>query len=140
MTLIAGSLLLAALPFAQSGFTANDPAWTAQAARAQIAPRAYVALLPSRGESGALALAGDGNPAASGGWERRLDGVVAGHWYRLTAHYHAERLPHENWQAVARLDWAARDGTRAGQPEYAWRGASDGEWRSKRRPRRARSR
>ncbi len=120
MTPIVGSLLLAALPFAQSGFSAGDPAWTAQAARPEIAPRAYVAASPSRGEAGALALAGQGNPAASGGWERRLAGVSAGHWYRLTAHYCAERLPHENWQVVARLDWASGDGKRAGQPEYAW--------------------
>jgi predicted amidohydrolase len=126
---LAGLLLAAALPFAQSGFASGDAAWTVQSARPEIAPRAFVAATPSRGEPGALALAGSGNAAASGGWERRLDGVSAGRWYRLTAHYRAFGLTRENWQVVARLDWRAADGTRAGQPEYAWRGGEDGGWR-----------
>ena len=129
MTAAAAVLLLAALPFAQSRFSPGDPAWTPQAARPEIAPKALVVDAPSRGEPGALALAGGGNAAASGGWERRLEGVSAGRWYRLTAYYRAQRLARESWQVVARLDWAAPDGTRAGQPEYAWRGAAEGDWR-----------
>jgi predicted amidohydrolase len=129
LTPAAAALLLAGLPFAQSRFSAGDAAWTAQAARAEIAPKAFVVETPSRGEPGALALAGGGNAAASGGWERRLEGVSAGHWYRLTAFFRAERLVRESWQVVARLDWTATDGTRAGQPEYAWRGAAEGDWR-----------
>ena len=128
--MIAAAVLLAsALPFAQSGFAAGDAGWTPQAARPEIAPRSFVATTPSRGEPGALALAGEGNAAASGGWERRLDGVSAGRWYRLTAHYRAERLARESWQVLARLDWLGEDGRRAGQPEYAWRAAADGDWR-----------
>jgi len=125
----AALLLAAVLPFAQSEFAANDAAWTSTATRQEIAPKALVVDAPSRGEPGALALAGGGNAAASGGWERRIDGIGAGRWYRLTAHYRAEGLTRENWQVVARLDWAAADGTRAGQPEYAWRGGPDGDWR-----------
>jgi predicted amidohydrolase len=129
VTAAAAVLLLAALPFAQSRFSQGDASWKVQAARPEIAPKALVVEAPSRGEPGALALAGGGNAAASGGWERRLEGVSAGRWYRLTAYYRAERLARENWQVVARLDWAAADGTRAGQPEYAWRGAAEGDWR-----------
>jgi predicted amidohydrolase len=121
--------LLAALPFAQSGFTAGDPAWRTPAARPEIAPRAFVASTPSRGEPGALALSGEGNGAAAGGWERRIDGVLPERWYRLTAHYRCERVAHESWQVVARLDWTAADGARVGQPDYAWRGERDGDWR-----------
>jgi predicted amidohydrolase len=123
------TLLVASLPFAQSGFSAGEPLWHTIAARDEIAPRAFVATTPSRGEPGALALAGDGNPAASGGWERRLDGVEAGHWYRLRACYRGSGLPNENWQVVARLDWLDAAGQRAGQPDYAWRMQDDGGWR-----------
>jgi predicted amidohydrolase len=119
----------AALPFAQSRFAAGEAGWTAEAPRAEIAPRAFVASTPSRGEPGALALAGDGRADALGGWERRLAGVVPGRWYRLTAHYRAEDVAHENWQVLARLDWRAADGSRAGQPDYAWRASAEGDWR-----------
>jgi predicted amidohydrolase len=118
----------ASLPFAQSGFAAGEAGWTATAQRAEIAPRAFVASTPSRGEPGSLALAGDGRADALGGWERRLAGVVPGRWYRLTAHYRAVDVPHESWQVLARLDWRAADGARAGQPEYAWRSETDGGW------------
>lgn len=122
------ALLLASMPFAQSGFAAPDAAWMAIAARAEIAPRAFVADTPSRGERGSLALAGDGRPAATGGWERRLEGVVPRRWYRLTAHYRASAVAHESWQVLARLDWRDRAGARAGQPDYAWRAAAEGDW------------
>jgi predicted amidohydrolase len=123
------ALLLSALPYAQSGFAAGDAAWTAQAQRPEIAPRAVVVAQPSRGEPGALALAGGGNPAASGGWEHRVDGVSAGRWYRLTAHYRSERVAQETWQVVARLDWRDARGERAGQPDYAAPASEADGWR-----------
>ncbi len=122
-------VLLAALPFAQSGFETGDPAWHLRAARPEIAPGAFVAQSPSRGRPGALALSGEGNAAAAGGWERRIDGVVPEQWYRLTAYYCSERVAHESWQVVARLDWSAADGSRVGQPDYAWRSEREGDWR-----------
>jgi predicted amidohydrolase len=126
--LLAAAPEAARVPFAQSGFAPDGRGFTTQAPRAEIAPRAFVAEAPNRGEPGALALAGDGRAAATGGWERRLDGVVTGRWYRLTADYRAEGLAHENWQVLARLDWRDKDGARAGQPEYAWHAAADGGW------------
>jgi len=129
MTAAVLALLAVALPFAQSGFSASDTAWRAVAARPEIAPRAFVASTPSRGEPGALALAGEGNPAASGGWERRLDSVVAGRWYRLRACYRAQGIPNESWQVLARLDWLQATGERAGQPDYAYKAEDDAGWR-----------
>jgi hypothetical protein len=126
--LLAAAPDAAGVPFAQSGFAAGVPGWTAQAQRAEIAPRAFVAAEPSRGEPGALALAGERRTDATGGWERRLSGITAGHWYRLTAHYRAQEVAQESWQVLARLDWRAADGARAGQPEYAWRAEPDGGW------------
>lgn len=123
------ALALFALPYAQSGFTAGEAAWQGLAQRPEIAPRFTVVAQPSRGDTGALALAGGGNPAASGGWERRLDGVSAGHWYRLSVHYRSERVAHESWQVVARLDWRDARGERAGQPDYATSAGETDGWR-----------
>jgi predicted amidohydrolase len=128
LLLLAAAPEAARVPFAQSGFAAAGHGWTVQSQRSEIAPRAFVADGPSRGEPGALALAGDGRAAATGGWERRIDGVTAGRWYRLTAYYRAQGVAHENWQVLARLDWRTADGTRAGQPEYAWQAEADGGW------------
>ena len=129
LLLLAAAPEAAHVPFAQSGFAAADAGWTAQSQRAEIAPRAFVADAPSRGEPGALALAGDGRAAATGGWERRIDGVTAGRWYRLTAHYRAQDVAHESWQVLARLDWQ-RGGRHARRASPSTRGArdADGGW------------
>ena len=73
-------LLLAAAPEAalrpssrSRGFAAAEAGWTAQSQRAEIAPRAFVAEAPSRGEPGALALAGDGRAAR----DRRLGAAAS---------------------------------------------------------------
>ncbi|MFN8093482.1 MAG: carbon-nitrogen hydrolase family protein [Vicinamibacteria bacterium] len=128
LLLAAAAAAPAALPFAQSRVAAGAPGWTAEAPRPELAPRAVVAEAPSRGEAGAHALAADGRADALGGWEREVGGVTPGRWYRLTAHYRAQDVPHESWQVLARLDWRGADGSRAGQPEYAWRLAKDGDW------------
>jgi predicted amidohydrolase len=121
-------LLLAVLPWQQSAFAPEPSAWTTWAARPEIAPRFFVASGPGRGEPGALALAADGNPAACGEWRRLIDGVEAGQWYRLTAHYRTEGVPHESWQVLARLDWKDGDGTRVGWPDYGYRTSPAGAW------------
>ena len=123
------AILAAALPWQQSGFADGAPGWDAWSPRAEIAPRAFVAKAPSRGEPGALALSGAGNAAACGEWRHRIDGVQAGRWYRLTAHYRTEAVAHEGWQVLVRLDWAGADGDRVGWPDYAYRTRPAGEWR-----------
>src|SRR5207249_6963208 len=66
---------VAAGPFrySQSGFEANHnglPAgWRVWSARAEIAPRTFVDHAQSRAQPGSLAISGNGNPAAYGGWE-----------------------------------------------------------------------
>jgi len=121
--------LLAVVPWHQSGFAEGAEGWRTWSARPEIAPRSFVASSPSRGEAGALALSGAGNPAACGEWQRRVDGIRPGRWYRLTAHYRTEGVPYESWQVLARLDWAGDDGARVGWPDYGYRDAPDGEWR-----------
>jgi predicted amidohydrolase len=134
-------LLLAALSgaaggslnVAQSGFSAgpggSPSEWTVWSARPELAPRVYVDERRNRDEPGSLAIAGNGNAAAYGGWERTVRGVDAGKWYRLVAHYQAAGLQYEPLQVVARLDWTGANGRRVGQPDYAYLTKPDGEWR-----------
>jgi hypothetical protein len=123
------ALLLAALPWQQSAFAPEPSAWTTWAARPEIAPRFFVASGPDRAEPGSLALAADGNAAACGEWRRPIDGVEAGRWYRLTAHYRTEGVTHESWQVLARLDWKDAEGARVGWPDYGHRTSPAGSWR-----------
>lgn len=120
-------------PFRQSGFTPGPEGmpkgWRVWAARAQIAPKAFVDEIHSRGEPGSLAICGAGNAAAYGGWEYRVTGLEPGRWYRLTAWYRAEGLRYEPLEVVARLDWRTAEGRRAGQPDYAFELDNHGEWR-----------
>ncbi|MDZ7637102.1 MAG: carbon-nitrogen hydrolase family protein [Bryobacterales bacterium] len=128
------------LPFSQSAFSPGESApagWRTWSQRAETMPRVYVDAATNLGEPGALAVSGDGNPAAYGGWERELAGIVPGNWYRLEASYRARGVEAENWQVVARIDWrgsdddakaAAASGKRKGQPEYAAWATRDGEW------------
>ena len=116
-----------------SGFRAGPdgvpPEWTVWSARPEIAPRAYVDERRNREAPGALAISGNGNKAAYGGWEHRVRGVEGGKWYRLVAYYQATGLKYEPLQVVARLDWTAADGKRVGQPDYAYLTKPEGEWR-----------
>lgn len=122
----------AGVPFEQSGFQAGAdgvPAdWQTWAARPEIAPRTFVDVVHSRGGEGSLAISGDSNPAAYGGWERTVGKVEAGKWYRFSAYYRAKGLEYEPLQVVARLSWQTADGKRAGRPDYPYAIARNGEW------------
>jgi predicted amidohydrolase len=112
------------VPFHQSGFAAAPggmpTGWRVWAARPEIAPRTFVDKAHSRGEAGALAISGNRNAAAYGGWERTLEGVEAGRWYRFAACYQAEGLGYEPLQVVARISWEISDRKTAGRPDYPY--------------------
>ena len=122
-----------ALNVVHSGFRAGPdgtpPDWKVWSARSEIAPRAFVDDRRNRHEPGSLAISGNGNAAAYGGWEHTVRGVEAGKWYRLAAYYQATGLKYEPLQVVARLDWVGVDGKRVGQPDYAYATKPEGEWR-----------
>jgi len=122
-----------ALNVVHSGFRAGPngtpPDWSVWSARSEIAPRAFVDERRNRDQPGSLAISGNGNAAAYGGWEHTVRGVDAGKWYRLVAYYQATGLKYEPLQVVARLDWAGADGKRVGQPDYAYVTKPEGEWR-----------
>jgi predicted amidohydrolase len=85
-------------------------------------------MVHSRGGAGSLAISGDSNGAAYGGWERIVTGVEPGRWYRFVAYYRATGLDYEPWQVVVRLNWKTADARRAGRPEYPYRTVREGDW------------
>lgn len=122
-----------ALRVHQSGFSAEAdgrPAgWTTWAARTEIAPRTFIDPVHYRSRPGSLAIYGDTNASAYGGWEYKVDGVEPDKWYRFSAYYCEDGVRCQSWQIVSRLDWRAADGNRAGQPDYAYRVTPAGEWK-----------
>ncbi len=111
-----------------AGVDGKPPGWSTWSARAETAPRTWIDTVNYRGEPGALAISGNSNAAAHGGWQRSVDGVTAGAWYRFSAYYRAAGVPAEIWQVVARLDWRTAQGRRAGQPDYVYAATRDGDW------------
>jgi predicted amidohydrolase len=122
----------ASLHLQQSAFVAGPDGrpegWTTWSARAETAPRAFVDPQHYRSRPGSLAISGNSNPAEHGGWERRVPGIIAGEWYRLTAYYRSEAVPCESWQVVARLDWRTDANSRATEPDYVYRSTREGTW------------
>ncbi len=119
-----------AVPWRQIKFEAEESGWSRWAARDEIAPRTYVDPVIGRGEPGSLAISGNSNAAAYGGWRKRVEGVSPGHWYRLTAHYRSTAVPNEQLQILSRVDWLRADSKRAGQPDYAYRvEPAGGDWK-----------
>jgi predicted amidohydrolase len=102
--------------------------WTTWSARPDTAPRTYIDNVYYRSRPGSLAISGNSNVAAHGGWERAVAGVRAETWYRFTAYYRAENVPCESWQVVARVDWRDAKGKRTGQPDYVYRARREGAW------------
>jgi len=102
--------------------------WRTWAARPEIAPRTFVDLVHYRNAAGSLAISGNTNAAEYGGWEYAAAGVQPGKWYRFAAYYRAEGVQDERRQVVSRLDWSKADGTRTGQPDYAYAAERAGEW------------
>jgi hypothetical protein len=108
------------LRFQQSGFSADAPGWTVWSDRAETMPRTWVEGLVSLGEPNSLTVSGNGNLASFGGWQRVLQGIEAGAWYRVTVHYRSIGVTGENWQIQSRLDLRKTNGQRAGEVDYAY--------------------
>jgi predicted amidohydrolase len=108
----------------------SDVRWTATSPRDEIHPKCFADSSRHLSSAAALAISGNGNSLEYGGWARRVDGIVAGHYYRLTAHFHAESVENERRQVVARLDWLDAAGGRVGQPDYAVESDQTGDWRT----------
>lgn len=102
--------------------------WRPWAPRPENAALLTVEREGARTPEGALVVSGNGNRAVLGGWERTVEGIEPGRWYRLSLLYRYEGLTLHTRQVVCRLDWARTDGKRTGRPEYAWREEPEGDW------------
>jgi len=111
----------------ESGLTEYGD-WRPWAPRPENAALLTVEREGARTPEGALVVSGNGNRAVLGGWERTVEGIEPGRWYRLSLRYRHEGLTLHTRQVVCRLDWAKADGKRAGRPEYAWREKPERDW------------
>lgn len=103
--------------------------WETWAPRQEISPKCYVDSSSYRSAPTSLAITGNGNPAAYGGWTYRVAKVQAGRHYRLIAFYRTRNVSHEQLRVVARLDWQDAKNQRVGYPDYAYLTESDGDWK-----------
>jgi predicted amidohydrolase len=122
------TLAAAAATPASGNLDLGDAGWKTQAPRDEIRPKSFRDSSRHLSSGAALATSGDGNPIEYGGWARQVDGIAAGHYYRFTAHFHAESVANERRQVVARLDWLDANGARVGQPDYAVESDVAGDW------------
>jgi predicted amidohydrolase len=129
ITLLACPVLLLGAQLEQSAFEGSASPWKTWSARPELAPKMYVDGRYSRGGAGALAISGGGIPGASGRWERVVEGVRPGAWYRLTAWYRGQAVPEEANAVLVRLAWADAKGKSTAQPDYAWETTTEGPWR-----------
>jgi predicted amidohydrolase len=113
--------------FEQSDFR-DTTGWSAWSHRPESRPRTFTETLYSRGGPASLAINGDSNAAAYGGWERKIDGLAGGRWYRATAYYRTDSVASENWQVVSRLDWRQANGQRVGEIDYVSWSQREGPW------------
>jgi sugar lactone lactonase YvrE/predicted amidohydrolase len=90
--------------------TARD-GWTLFAVRDEIAPRSW------QTPEGDLALAGRGDEAVDGRWQRTVP-VTAGRYYTFRADYRAKQVATPERSALARVVWLDASGKQVAQPEY----------------------
>jgi hypothetical protein len=125
------ALLCCAVAAQAASLISGPPAgWNAWAPRAEIAPRTFIDKIHYRthAEPGSLAISGNSNPAAFGGWEYVASGIAPGKWYRLVGYYRQQGATNVRNQVLARLDWRRANGKRTGQPDYAWKSEPAGDW------------
>jgi predicted amidohydrolase len=102
--------------------------WRLWSHRPATAPRVYVDATITRTGQGSLAVSGNNNAAAHGGWEQTVDQIEGGKWYRFSAYFRSQGVTDPVWQILPRLDWRRRDGKRVGQPEYVYQTKQEGDW------------
>jgi predicted amidohydrolase len=129
--LLSGAIWAAPVHLHETGFAAGPngmpDGWTVWSPRAEISPRTFLDPVRYRTKAASLAISGNGNAAEFGGWQRVVDGIDVGAWYRFTAYYRCAGVPHESLQIVPRVDWRASE-KRAGRPDYVYKSARDAEW------------
>jgi len=110
-------------------FDSSANGWTTSSPGPDISPLFDVDERAGRTGGGALKIAADCSAAAIGCWKKRVDGLLPGHAYRITACYQATGIAHEPQSISLRLDWRDDKGQRPRQPDNAVAAARDGLWR-----------
>jgi predicted amidohydrolase len=132
LVLFSGAVVAAPLHLHETGFAAGPngvPAgWTTWSPRAEIAPRTFLDPVRYRSKPASLAVSGNGNAAEFGGWERAVNGIDAGAWYRFSVYYRSAGVPYESLQILPRVDWRVDEKRHAGRPDYVYKTEADGEW------------
>jgi len=118
--------LLLSLNVKLSDFGKND--WKPWAPREEIAPRCFVDTTSFRSAPDSLAISGNANSAAYGGWTYVVPGIESGRFYQLTAFFKAQGVAEERRQILTRVDWLGPDGQRAGQPDHGYQLKSESGW------------
>jgi predicted amidohydrolase len=131
--LLASALAPAGTLFEQSSFAPGPdgaPAgWRLWIPHEGSAPKAFVDTATFRSAPDSLALSAKGDVDALGGWERQIDRIQPGQWYRFVAYYRTDGTEYARRQVVPRLDWVTADGKRSGKPDYPYQLASEGGWK-----------
>ena len=132
LILFGGALAAAPMNLHETGFAAGQngmpEGWRVWSPRAEIAPRTFLDTVHYRGKPASLAISGKGIAAEHGGWERTVNGIDAGAWYRFSAYYRCSGVPHESLQILPRVDWRGAQGRRAGEPDFVYKTAREGDW------------
>ncbi|OGV73461.1 MAG: hypothetical protein A3K19_28735 [Lentisphaerae bacterium RIFOXYB12_FULL_65_16] len=118
--------------FEAHGFVAGPngvaAGWIAESAHDGVRPQSGVDVGAGRSGGGALKMEAHGNPATLGNYRCTVPGIVAGNWYRLTAHYRVRDVPCERRSVFARLAWGEADGKRQHYRDLLWRTEPAGDW------------
>lgn len=102
--------------------------WKPWSPRDEIAPRCSLDAKTFRSAPDSLAVSGNDNPSAYGGWVREVGDLKDGKHYKLTAYYRTEKMTSEPNQVVARIDWLGTRGKRVGYPDYGYLTEPAGDW------------
>ncbi|HXK60819.1 MAG TPA: carbon-nitrogen hydrolase family protein [Acidobacteriota bacterium] len=103
--------------------------WKVSAPREEISPRCFIDTNLFRSAPDSLAISGNSNAAAYGGWTYRVPGIEPERFYQLTAYFRTRGVPDERRQIFTRVDWLGPDGKRVGQPDYGYRIERQGAWK-----------
>lgn len=121
-------LLLAPALAETASLRIDAEGWKLWSQREATAPRVFKDERITRSGKGSLAVSGNSRAAVFGGWQHTVAPIQPGAWYRFTAYYRTQGVPHPTWQILARLDWQDRAGRRTAQPDYVYQARPEGEW------------
>jgi predicted amidohydrolase len=101
--------------------------WQEWSPRPELMPRCHIDRFTYRTAPDSLAISGNSNAAAYGGWQRVYDDVEAGRHYRTVAYYKALAVKDARRQILLRLDWLNGSNRRVGQPDFAYQTEAAGK-------------